>query len=79
MPIFGGEIQEANSPAFVTGFISEAMKSPSSTDGSQPAFFEFRLRVERLCRSAFQIEPREKTAIAGPYFCRTKFTISIWR
>src|SRR6266481_2322276 len=34
MPTLGGEIQEANSPVSVTGVISEAMKSPSSDDGS---------------------------------------------
>ena len=35
MPTLGGEIQTANWPVSVTGFISEAMKSPSSVDGSQ--------------------------------------------
>src|SRR5262249_61298550 len=35
MPTFGGEIQEANWPISVTGFIREAMKSPSFVDGSQ--------------------------------------------
>src|SRR5918996_3715575 len=34
MPTFGGEIQEAYWPASVTGFISEAMKSPSCDEGN---------------------------------------------
>ena len=34
MPTFGGEIQDAYWPVSVTGFISEAMKSPSAVDGS---------------------------------------------
>jgi NAD(P)-dependent dehydrogenase (short-subunit alcohol dehydrogenase family) len=34
MPTLGGAIQGANLPGSVTGFISEAMKSPSSVDGS---------------------------------------------
>src|ERR1700675_3654429 len=34
MPTFGGEIQDAYWPVSVTGVISEAMKSPSSEDGS---------------------------------------------
>ena len=35
MPTLGGEIQGAKPPISVTGSISEAMKSPSSGDGSQ--------------------------------------------
>src|SRR5471030_1592143 len=34
MPTLGGEIHEANSPVSVTGTISDAMKSPSSGEGS---------------------------------------------
>jgi len=34
MPTLGAEIQGAYSPDTVTGFISEAMKSPSDVDGS---------------------------------------------
>ena len=41
MPTLGGEIQEANSPALVTGVISEAIKSPSAVEGSHAPFFAF--------------------------------------
>src|SRR6202047_2958571 len=34
MPTLGGEIHGANSPTSVTGVIREAMKSPSSAEGS---------------------------------------------
>ena len=34
MPTFGGEIQPANLPGSITGFISASMKSPSAFDGS---------------------------------------------
>src|SRR6185312_14933149 len=34
MPTLGGEIHEANLPGSVTGVISEAIKSPSSVDGT---------------------------------------------
>src|SRR3984893_16211276 len=34
IPTLGGEIHGANSPISVTGVISDAMKSPSSADGS---------------------------------------------
>ena len=43
MPTFGGEIHEAYSPVSVTGFISEAMKSPSAVDGSQSALRLFQV------------------------------------
>ena len=38
MPTLGGAIHEANWPGSLTGFISEAMKSPSATDGSHLSF-----------------------------------------
>src|SRR5436190_19550815 len=34
MPTLGGAIQDAYSPVSVTGFISEAMKSPSAVEGN---------------------------------------------
>src|SRR6266576_6626662 len=43
IPTLGGEIQEANSPTSVTGIISEAMKSPSSVDGSHSPFRLFQV------------------------------------
>ena len=43
MPTFGGEIQLAYSPASVTGFIREAMKSPSWVDGSQSLLRAFQV------------------------------------
>src|ERR1700761_6111142 len=43
MPTLGGEIHEANSPVAVTGTISEAMKSPSSDDGSHSALRLFQV------------------------------------
>src|SRR5229473_7315185 len=38
MPTLGGEIHGANWPISVTGVISEAMKSPSSAEGSHSPF-----------------------------------------
>jgi peptidoglycan/xylan/chitin deacetylase (PgdA/CDA1 family) len=43
MPTLGGEIHEANSPISVTGVISEAMKSPSSDEGSHSLFRLFQV------------------------------------
>src|SRR6202030_2244395 len=43
IPTLGGAIQGANPPISVTGFISEAMKSPSSAEGSHSAFRLFQV------------------------------------
>src|SRR4051812_42633898 len=43
MPTLGGEIHGAYSPVPVTGFNSEAMKSPSAVDGSQSALRLFQV------------------------------------